>query len=141
MLVRNNTACPHCGKVTSTDIYLQHDDQSLCLSFWTLKVECFDCLSIETYSVHQSVLRGWIRLLVKPGDPVERWSPNWSEDLSPPQKESLARSYDRVLPRGAVDDRSHYFPAVWRIIRYLRRSNGPVDGSSFESFSRAWSCL
>jgi hypothetical protein len=141
MLVRNNTACPHCGKLSATDLYVRTDSSCLNLNFWTVVVECYDCLSIEEYQVHQSVLRGWIRLLVLPGDPVERWSPNWTENLSVQQKDSLLRSFDRILPRGGVDNRSSDFPPLWRIIRYLRRSIGPIDGSTFESFSRAWSCL
>lgn len=141
MLVRDNTVCPHCGKLSATDFYVRTDSSCLTSTFWTVVIECYDCLAIEEYHVHQSVLRGWMRLLVNTGDPVERWSPNWSEILSYQQKDSLIRSFDRVLPRGGVDERSSDFPALWRIIRYLRRSVGPIDGSSFTAFSRAWSCL
>jgi hypothetical protein len=140
MLVRNNTVCPHCGKMSATDFYVQTNGLDSSLDFWTVKVECYDCLSIEDYFVHVSVLRGWIRLLAQAGDPIERWSPNWTGDLSLQQRESLARSFERVLPRGGVDSRSSDFPSLHRIIRYLRASHGPIDGSTFEAFGRAWSC-
>jgi len=141
MLVRNNTVCPHCGKLSATDVYVRSLESSCSVDYWVVAIECYDCLAIEEYWVHVSVLRGWIRLLANPGDPVNKWSPCWSALLSDQQKKSLFRSFERILPRGAVDHRSADFPELWRIIRYLRRNGGPVDGETFEAFSRAWSCL
>jgi hypothetical protein len=141
MLVRNNTVCPHCGKLSATDFYVLVDWNELDLDFWTVKVECFDCLSIEDYKVHKSVLRGWMRLLAPAGDPVERWSSCWSDKLSAQQRDSLISSFERIIPRGGVDSRSPSFPRLWKIIQYLRRERGPIDGSTFAEFSRAWSCL
>lgn len=141
MLVRNNTACSHCGKMSATDMYVRTGEYCYSQSFWIVVIECYDCLAIEEYHVHQSVLRGWMRLLVNSGDPIEKWPLSWSEFLSVQQRASLIRSFERVLPRGGIDHRVSDFPAFWRIVRYLRRSVGPIDGSTFEAFSRAWSCL
>lgn len=149
MLVRDNTPCPNCGKMSATDVFVYPGE------FWGpsntvhVRAECFDCLGWTDsliLAVDLRVILASMASAMPASDPLYKYS-KWQSgfvyrSLTRSQTDAVWRASTLLLGQGSVVLKLVKHPALQLLSKLAKGSLVHTETTSIPSdFGIAWRYL